>query len=262
MKTSGLSAICAAGFLFAAAACATPVEVDHIVYPGLTATAPGVYAGGVDMSYADGVLTIVLRNTSTGLAGPEAADNLLTGIGFDLPDGVWIAGGSAFMAPGWDAGDLFNATARAGWDGNLSSEWGYDTRGISSGAFGEADLMGGNFVDNGVSVMESQTTDRMAGGSLGGSRRLAGTDFGLLSDAVDGDILGNGLAGIRHAVAISLRLHGDIPDDLIARINRGDVALSFGSPTAGSVPVPEPATVVLLALGGLLGLAGLRRRTK
>ncbi|HAK97245.1 MAG TPA: hypothetical protein DCM87_20215 [Planctomycetes bacterium] len=244
----------------AGAAGATPVDVDHIVYPGLTATNPGVYAGSVDMSYADGVLTIVLRNTSTGLAGPEAADNLLTGIGFDLPDGVWIAGGSVVMAPGWDAGDLFNVTPPIGWNGNLSSEWGYDTQGINSGAFGNADLMDGNFVDNAVSVMESQTTGRLAGGSLGGSPGLGGTDFGLLSDAVDGGILGNGLAGIQHAVVISLGLGGDIPADLVARINRGDVVLSFGSPTG--VPVPEPSTLALLLFGGLFGLAKLRRRSK
>jgi len=144
MAISRVIAACAAGLLMAGAAGATPVDVDHIVYPGLTATNPGVYAGSVDMSYADGVLTIVLRNTSTGLAGPEAADNLLTGIGFDLPDGVWIAGGSVVMAPGWDAGDLFNVTPPIGWNGNLSSEWGYDTQGINSGAFGNADLMDGN----------------------------------------------------------------------------------------------------------------------
>src|SRR6185436_12908021 len=124
-------------------------------------------SGTVNMSLSGSVLTINLRNTSLDSAG-SGAGILLTGLGFNLPTGVYIGSGSANMGSSTAIGFTKPAS------GNVSSEWGYDNAPLNSGA------LLGHAVNTAVSSMESQTTTTFALGSLGKPDDLGGPDFGLI----------------------------------------------------------------------------------
>lgn len=240
--------------LLAAPALADSITVDEILYPESTVTDPSVYAGTVDMTYDSGtkVLTIVLTNTSTGSAGPQGADNLLTGIGFNLPDGLSIVGGSANMTGSSAIGFSFPS------GGDVSEEWGFDTPDLDSGAL--LDLATGTY-NAAASSMESQTTNQFQAGSIASPPNLDGPDFGLLSKALSGAVLGSGVEGIQDSLTITLQLSGNFGGDLLSFIERHDVALTFGSPNAGrDNVVPEPGSWALVC--GALGAGWFWRRRR
>lgn len=242
--------VLACGFvaMFASGALAAPITVDEILYD--SSTNPALLSGTVDMTYSSGVLTILLKNTSADAAG-SAAGVLLTGIGFQLPTGVTLTGGAAYMGTSATAVG-FTAPANR----NISSEWGYDASPLHSGMFKDGAAFSYNTV---VASMESMTTNQFASGSLGNPPNLGGPDFGVISAL---ETNAGGQEAIRDTIRITLNLQGAL-SDIVSRIEAGNVGLSFGSPNASlTTKVPEPGSLSLLLVGvGALG-AAIRRRTR
>ena len=227
------------------------INVDEILFQGSDPSVLGgsVLSGDVDMMIAGNVLTITLTNTSSASTG-DSAGNLLTGIGFNLPNGVTIGGGGATV-PLMSSAIGFSLPV----DRDISEEWGYANL-PSSGHFHGA-IPGQGPVNTAVSSHRTDVTDQFAPGSLGSPGHLGGPDFGLLSGNLPASA-GGGQESVQQALVLTLTLDGTIPADFLAGINDGTVALAFGSPTASSV-VPEPASMALGALG-LAGMAFIRRR--
>jgi hypothetical protein len=237
------------------------MTVDEIIYETSGATDPSLLSGTVDMSLSGSELSIVLTNTSTDIASPTASHNLLSGLGFVLPDGVYIDWGTATITTGSTA---INFTAPA--DGNVSGEWGYDNNPLDNGPFQNSDITNST-VNTVVSTMQSSTTTKFSDTPIETPAVLSGPEFGLLSGLVNEDVAG-GLNAIQDSITILLGLDGllisppsELPPgdsqsfDLLAFIESNDIVLSFGSPNLSSVP--EPTSLMLFAIG-LLGFASLR----
>jgi|SoiMethySBSTD1v2_1073268.scaffolds.fasta_scaffold537894_2 PEP-CTERM motif-containing protein len=225
-------------------ALAAPITVNEVLYDPSGVADPLLLSGTVDMVYSEDshTLQIVLTNTSANAAG-SAAGVLLTGLGFSLPTGVSILGGTANIG----TSTAINFTAPVG--GNVSSEWGYENSPLHSGAF----LNDGSYSYNTVvASMMSMTSFQFAPGSISQPINLGGPDFGLISAA---ETDAGGQQAIRDSIRITLNLSGDAPSSLVSWIDSNPVGLSFGSP---SVSVPEPASLSLLAIGAVM--LGIRRR--
>lgn len=231
------------------------MTVDEIIYEDDGATDLSVLSGTVDMFLSDNELSIVLTNTSSAIASPTASHNLLTGLGFVLPEEISINWGTASITSG---STTINFLAPA--DSDISGEWGYDNAPLDSGPFQNSDITSSS-VNTVVSAMQSSTTDKFSNTSLYNPKVLAGPEFGLLSKLLDADVAG-GLYAIQDSITILLDLSGlDMwigEGSLLDYIQANDIVLSFGSPNSR---VPEPSTLMLLSIG-LLGFAGIRYKTK
>jgi hypothetical protein len=131
MKPNCLCAAIASSFALTCLAGAS-VVVDYTVDAGGSNPAgPSGLAASATWTISGTQLTVVLRNTSTGVpAGADVADSLLVSLGFDLVGGITITSGdSALIAPGayglgeWsalgagdDVGDAWLWTNDAGGD--------------------------------------------------------------------------------------------------------------------------------------------------
>jgi hypothetical protein len=232
------------------------MTVDEIIYEDNGATNPSVLSGTVDMNLIGNELSIVLTNTSSAVASPTASHNLLTGLGFVLPEMIAINWGTATITSGSTA---INFTAPA--NGDVSGEWGYDTNPLDSGPFQNANITSSS-VNTVVSTMESSTTTKFSNTPIENPAVLAGPEFGLLSDLVDAEVAG-GQNAIQDSITILLNLSGLAmltgEYSLLDFIQSNDIVLSFGSPNSSSIP--EPSAMVLLAIG-LLGFAGIRVNAK
>ena len=234
------------------------VEVDEILYqhnkPEASAnvTDPTALAGTVEMVCVANQLTVILTNTS-GDTQSKGAMNLLTGLGFTLPDGVDILNGSVSML----GSTAINFIAPG--DDDVSTEWAY-TNSVTGGHFFTVAL---SDVDTVLSSLKADGKTQFALGSINTGTDHGGVDFGLLMDPssfgkVFSDIIGSQEA-IQDKVTFTLSLSGTVPGNLVELIDAEPVVLNFGSPDTSSIP--EPSTLALFCMGVLvLPLYGRRKK--
>jgi hypothetical protein len=225
------------------------ITYDENVFPG-DVTNDDVYDADIDMEISGS--TVTSTQTAAADAG-ETADNLLTGIGFNLPDGVSIDSGEATMESTADSVN-WDATSD-GLTTDMSGEWGYDNSPLKSGAF----LEQGQFdYTTGISSMESQG-DNADGGTFKVAedfsrfqppKGIDGPNGGLVSDAVLSDVDGTGQQAVNDTLVFTIELDGISSAELIAYIDDNPIAISWGFPTqGGGGDVPEPSTLMLLGAG-------------
>jgi hypothetical protein len=247
-KSLRIAAAALAGLALQAGA--VSITVDQIIFQN-TGGDPTHLAGTVDMTLSGSTLTIVLKNTSTA-TGTDGAFNLLTGLGFSLPNGVTIGSGSAALTAGSTGVNWNNAVL----GNNVSQEWGYDNN-VTSGPFQDVTTLNPN---TSVSSMVASSDTQFQAGELLPPTTLDGPEFGLLSSAVPTSAAG-GLNAIRDSVTITINLSGTIPSNLLNRINDGDVVLSFGSPDSGpGTHVPDGGSTMIILGMAMVGLESLRRK--
>jgi len=235
-----LSTVFGAAFLIASLSTtgrAMTMNVDQIL-----ADQPAGLSASVDMTVSGSVLTITLRNTSTG--GASGANGLLTGLAFHLGSSYTITSGSANVS----GQTLVNVTG-AVIGGNVSGEWGYQ----NDDAPGHFNGLGVNRI---VSVMTADTTAKFSNAPIQSPNNLSGPDFGLLRTGGDA----GGLAAVVNQVIITVNLGASVAagseTQFLNRINSGLVAVTFGSPNG----VPDGGSTVALLGLALSGLGWFTRR--
>ena len=225
----------------------------------LTASAdPNVDIGGISAraiftldTATPTVMQIELFNTSTGApAGFSNVDQLLTGISFDFGHPGYNGDPMIYddpsidevvIGPGGRSINFDNVPSQLGAGDNVSGEWG----------FGNQD--GTGMLTNFIAANRSQAT-AFTGDNLDGPSNIDGPQGGICTDPALIDLSGTG--AIVGSVVIIVPL--DAPLSNLDFLYENGVMAEFGS-DAAFVVVPEPATLSLLALGGL---AVLKRRRK
>jgi hypothetical protein len=233
------------------------MNVDQLIFEPAAGLDSTKLSGTVDMSFDAGLkrLTILLRNTSSadavGVGFNNPASLLLTGVGFQMP-GVDISGGTITVYGGSSAVNF-----DAGQDPvNLVNQWGYAN--ASMDAYTGIPSVP---VDSIVSSKKlfgttTSTGDVRAQSASGPPPNLGGPGYGAISSALLG-AFGNTQPGVNDTIQLVLQLTETVS---VEDINRGNVVLAFGSPTA---VVPEPTTITAGALLLLpFGLSTLRKLRK
>ncbi|MBI4241073.1 MAG: hypothetical protein HY613_05095 [Candidatus Rokubacteria bacterium] len=221
------------------------------------------------------MLDVTFTNTSTcvtcapilhvdqNVANPLISDanriQLLTGVGFDLPGGLGIAGGTAEI--GSDSTSVnFNPAGPAppvtlGPGNDTSFEWAAGKDWLEPVVrFGHTV----NLVDF-VTAAAGPGATQFPGPNVDGPATIDGPQAGLVacSDCSPVD-LGEEVGAVRNSVLFHLTLSGDLGSD--TSWTREGVVFVFG--THDIIGTPEPDTVFLLGVGfALMGLGLAARRT-
>lgn len=235
----GGRALCGVAVVVGLCAMASQGAVVHFSdASGLSAEAEFTLLGGGTQ------LQVRLRNTSTGVpVGFNAADQLLTGISFDLgAPGLnggdpTITGGS--IVTGASSFSINFSVMNVGANADVGGEWGYGNSDVSGNLF--------NFISG-----NAAGTTAFGGPNLDGPANLNGPQAGLVSAAMPVSL--GGMGAIQDEVIATLNLSQAIAD--LSFLDHG-VQVEFGSDAAFIfVPTPGAAGVMLAAMG----VVGMRRR--
>ncbi|RMF94377.1 MAG: PEP-CTERM sorting domain-containing protein [Candidatus Schekmanbacteria bacterium] len=220
----------------------SPIIIDFSDPSGLSAEA--------EFSVVDSKLQIILTNNSSGVPiGFDNGDQLLTSVAFDLPSGVFISGGRAFINTGSISENFDRISSQLTEGADVSVEWGYGNS--SQTGFGSS--------NNFISTMKSGTTPFVYATSktnLDGPINLDGPQAGLTNGVIP---LG-GLGAINNSIIVKLDIGGiDLSlmsnaDSTLSYIASHNVVFEWGSDASfgfGSTtfPVPEPSTSLLFLCG-------------
>lgn len=218
------------------------ITVDEVMFQGNPSNG-AILTGTVDMTVSGNMLTIVLTNTSTtaSLDG-GGAFNLLTGVGFTMPDGFEISGGTATVEAGSQVGSWNTNTT------DVSNEWGF-SEAVDMGHFdGSPSVFSYQQV---VGTLNADIDVQFAAGSNGNPPNLDGPDFGLLSKLVNASVA-SGQTSAQSPLTVVLTLNQSVgageEADFLAFIEDNPVGISFASPDQSNVNIPEPATGILMLL--------------
>ncbi len=191
-------------------------------------------------------LEVRLRNTSTGVPfGFDTSDQILTAISWDFGapgfnGDPWIISGTVVIGPTSQSLNFDTGSYGPGTD--VSGEWGY------------GNMDGTGLLANFISASRPESTP-FGGANLDGPIAIDGPQGGLVANPVLVPLGGQG--AIQDEIIATLTLDGAISD--LGFLNQNLVRIEFGS-DAFFITVPEPGTVALLGLAGLLGLRRRRRR--
>lgn len=245
----GCAALLAVALVSSNASAGLMLTVDEIAFASEGGTNVANLMGTVEIDLSGNMLTITLKNTSTD-ASSEDASQLLSGVGFDLPNGFNIVSGTVKMN-----GSTAHNFVKPG-DGDVSGEWGFDNdplKGAWSIAFSD--------INTGVSSRVSTSDTPFSGAFIETPAGLDGPEFGLWSKQYSTDP--GGLNAIEDKVIIKLNLNADPVNDaaFLGHIVAGHTVLLFGSPDSSNVP--EATSLITWALLSSIGLClGWRRRRR
>jgi hypothetical protein len=195
-------------------------------------------------------LEIRLANTSTGVPGGfDSSDQLLTGVSWDFGEpgfngDVMITGGSVVIGPTSASLDFDAGAFGAGAD--VSGEYGY------------GNMDGTGALINFVSANTAASTP-FGGANLDGPASIDGPQAGLVADPVLVPL--GGLGAIQHEIIATLTLSEAYTEaELLHDLFFNAVRVEFGSDAffITTIPIPEPATMTLFAIGA----TALIRRTR
>lgn len=217
---------------------AVSISVDEYIFQSGNGLNTALLSGTVSMTFNSGTdtLGVVLTNTS-GNAGGLLAQNLLTGIGFNLPGGVVIDTSGSHLVS-LTSGSVISPS------GSVSNTtWGYGNP-ATSGPF--LSLPSGQTVNADLGTVQSMIT-RDLNNMTTPPANVAGPNFGMLSSTSGYSTCTNGLQCAINSLTFAIALSGTYGGNLLDFINSHQVVLSFGSPNVASVP--EPSALLLLACG-------------
>ena len=225
---------------------ASAVQAEVIVEYGLDmgGTNPNGPSGLLAQStfaMADDTLTIVLRNTSTGVPdSTEETDSLLVSLGFDLGDVIIMSGNTAVIAPG--------SVGLGGWGAlgagdSVAGEWLWTNEG------------GGDLLEDYTQVIStSQGFGAGTAWTFDGVEPLVSGPFGgIAADPVLIPIPGTKPA-VSNAIVFELTLSRMLSEAELAGIAASSI-VEFGSDYQ-YLAVPAPGVL------GVLALAGIARRRR
>jgi hypothetical protein len=225
-----------------------------------TAQGPGNDPGetlAASATFSVSNLDLVVTLSNTGTFDPIVANDILTGIFFTINGDPKLTPESAEVAPG---SSVIDRKMPVGFTGNVGSQWAYRN-----------DLVGApNGTDEGISSASQRwfaPRDLFSSKKIKGFGSFSGISFGLTTLS---DLPGNDRAGLKNQPVIQNSVvftFSGLPDDFsVSEISH--VTFQYGTELKApelldnmANGVPEPPTIVLVAVGMIGALVRAIRRT-
>lgn len=259
MRMPSLAVI--AGMLIALGLAASPAEAVLITLSdpsGLSAEVEFTLLGPTS-------LMVRVRNTSTGvpvlnLKGDpfDNADQLLTSVSWDFVGNTTIIGGSVVIGSE-DPPNLSNSINFVATGGGPPVPHSLGPGDDVGGEYGFGNSGTTGLLPNFISGNQAGTVARFDTANWDGPEELNGPQGGLVADPILIPL--GGLGAIQNEIVATLDLDGDPLANLNFVTTHG-VIVEFGSDAYFLTFVPEPSSIVMVSLAGLLLVPFARRRLR